>query len=189
MAELAATGAPGADEQHVLALVVSDRTGAIERLLGVLRRRAPGFTTVSVAATDEPGAVSVTVNLTSSRAVAEHAVEHLRKLVDVRWAAAMPASSTDGEVLLSELALIRVACDAQTRREVIDLAHLFAARPVDVTDTSITLEVSGSHDTIENLLRLLRPLGIRELARTGRVAMRRGDRQLDAGKEAEQATE
>jgi acetolactate synthase I/III small subunit len=188
MADPATNRAAEAEEQHVLALVVRDRPGAIERLLGVLRRRAPGFTTVSVAATDEPGVVSVTINLTSTRAVAEHAVSHLRKLVDVRWAAGMPASSTDGEVLLSELALIRVACDAQTRREVVALAHLFAARPVDVTDTSLTLEISGSHDRIDNLLRLLRPLGIRELARTGRVALRRGDRQPGEWKEATQAT-
>jgi acetolactate synthase I/III small subunit len=184
VADPATRGSPEAEEQHVLALLVSDRAGVIERLLGVLRRRAPSFSTVSVAATEEPGAVSVTISLTSTRAVAEHAALHLRKLVDVRWAAAMPTSSTDGEVLLRELALIRVACDARTRREIVDLAHLFAARPVGVTDTSVTLEVSGPHETIEDLLRLLRPLGIRELARTGRVAMRRGDDQRDQGKEA-----
>jgi acetolactate synthase I/III small subunit len=188
MADPATTGAPGAEEQHVLALLVRDRAGVIERLLAVLRRRAPGFTTVSVAATDEPGVVSVTVGLTSTRAVAEHAVAHLRTLVDVRWAAGMPASSTDGEVLLSELALIRVACDAKTRREVVDLAHLFAARLVDVTDAAVTLEVSGSHDTIENLLRLLRPLGIRELARTGGVALRRGNYRPDEREETTKAT-
>jgi acetolactate synthase I/III small subunit len=177
-----------AEERHVLALLVRDRAGAIERVLGVLRRRAPGFTTASIAATDEAGILSVTINLTSTSAVAEHAVAHLRKLVDVRWAAEMKASSPDGTVLLRELALIRVACDAQTRREVVDLAHLFSARPVEVTDTTITLEASGAHDAIENLLRLLRPLGIRELARTGGVAMRRGDDQLDERREAAQAT-
>jgi acetolactate synthase I/III small subunit len=191
----------GAEEQHVLALLLRDRTGAIERVLGVLRRRAPGFSTVSVAATDEPGVVNVTINLTSTAAAAERALAHLRKLVDVIWAAGMPGSSADGTVLVRELALVRVACDAQTRREVVDLAHLFSARPVEVTDTAVTLEASGSHETIDNLLRLLRPLGIRELARTGGVAMRRGDSSPDdeetrqgisramhgAGKEASQA--
>jgi acetolactate synthase-1/3 small subunit len=175
------------EQQHVLALLVNDRAGALERVLAVLRRRAPQFTTVSVAATDEPGVVSVTISLTSTPAVAERAVAHLRKLVDVQWAEAMHAISGEGEMLLSELALIRVACDEQTRREVVSLAHLFAARPVEVTDTSVTLEASGSHETIENLLRLLRPLGIRELARTGGVAMRRDDSQQDERKEASQA--
>lgn len=184
MADPATRDSATAEEQHVLALLVSDRAGAIERVLGVLRRRAPGISTVSVAATEELRVMSVTIGLTSTRAVAEHAVAHLCKLVDVRWAAAMPTSSTDGEVLLRELALIRVACDARTRREIVDLAHLFAARPVGVTDTSVTLEVSGPHEAIENLLRLLRPLGIRELARTGRVAMRQVDDQRDQGKEA-----
>ena len=108
MADPASGDSPKAEEQHVLALLVSDQAGAIERVLGVLRRRAPGFSTVSVAATEEPGVMGVTIGLTSTRAVAEHTVAHLRKLVDVRWAAAMPTSSTDGEVLLRELALIRV---------------------------------------------------------------------------------
>ncbi|HEV8190116.1 MAG TPA: acetolactate synthase small subunit [Ktedonobacterales bacterium] len=176
------------EEQHILALFVRDRAGAIERVLGVLRRRAPGCTTVSVAATAEPGTVSVTISLANTAAVAERAVAHLSKLVDVVWATTTPATATDGNVLLSELALIRVACDAETRREVVDVAHLFAARPLEVTDTSVTLEASGSHETIENLLRLLRPLGIRELTRTGGVALRRGDSQLGERKEAVRAT-
>lgn len=178
----------GAQDQHVLALLVRDHAGAIERVLAVLRRRAPGFTTVCVAATDEPGIVGVTISLTSTPVVAQHAMAHLCKLVDVVWGAATPAMSSDGALLLSELALIRVICNAETRREVVDVAHLFAAKPVEVTETSVTLEASGSHETIENLLRLLRPLGIRELARTGGVAMRRDDSQLDERKEARQAT-
>ena len=178
----------GTEEQQTLALLVRDQAGALERVLGVLRRRAPEFSTVNVATTDEPGIVSVTISVTSAPAVAERAATHLSKLVDVIWVTSTPATASESNMLLSELALIRVACDEQTRREVVDVAHLFAAKPVEVTDTSVTLEASGSHETIENLLRLLRPLGIRKLTRSGGVAMRRGDSQLDERKEASRAT-
>lgn len=173
MADAGPAGATARDEQHVLALLVRDRAGALERVLGLLRRRAPHFSTVSVAGTDETDTLNVTINLAVARPVAEHAAAHLRKLVDVSWAAVVPASGLSDNVLLREFALIRVACDAQSRREIVDLAHLFGARVVDVTGSSVTLEASGSHETIENLLRLLRPLGIHELTRTGQVALRR----------------
>src|SRR5690348_16918741 len=93
----------GSEEQQTLALLVQDHAGALERVLGVLRRRAPDFTTVNVAATDEPGIVSVTISVTSTPAVAERAVIHLSKLVDVIWATSTPATASEGDMLLSEL--------------------------------------------------------------------------------------
>jgi acetolactate synthase-1/3 small subunit len=187
MSSWAGSSAPPTDEQQVLVLVVRDRGDVLERILGVLRRRAPFFSTVNVAASEEPGVARVTIGFQGTHAAANQAIAHLRKLVDVCWAVAIPASGADKSLLLREFALIRVACDARNRREIVDLAHLFAARAVDIAATSITLEVSGSTDRIENLLRLLQPFGIRELIRTGQVAMRRGSDQQDeerAGREA-----
>jgi acetolactate synthase-1/3 small subunit len=176
------------EEQHVLALLVRHRAGAIERVLGLLRRRAPHFSTICVAGTDDPEMLNVTITLTATRALAEHAAAHLRKLVDVSWASVAPATGPADGLLLREFALIQVACDAQNRREIVDLAHLFGARAADVTGASITLEVSGSHTTIDNLLGLLRPLGIREVTRTGQVALRRCTLAPAVGEEATAAT-
>jgi acetolactate synthase-1/3 small subunit len=169
LAHTSATQASG--EQYVLVLLMRDRGNALERVLGVLRRRGPAFSTVNVVATEAPDTARVTFTLHGTRAAAEHAVEHLRKVVDVRWATVIPAADTGKQVLVREFALMRVACDAQKRREVIALAEQFGARVVDITDSSITLEVSGSSDTIEQLLGQARPFGIRELTRTGRIAI------------------
>ena len=161
------------DEQQVLMLQVNRQNFPLERVLGVLRRRAPHIATLSVAATEDPDVARVTIVLQGSRALAEHAAAHLRKLVDVVSAVATPVAAEGDQALLREMALVRVACSAQTRREVVDIAQLFGARVVDVGADALTLEVCGSAETIDNVLRLVASHGIRELTRTGRVAIGR----------------
>jgi acetolactate synthase I/III small subunit len=165
------SAAPTADEQHVLVLLMRDRGNALERVLGTLRRRGPAFSTMNLVATEAPDTARVTITLQGTRAEADHVIEHLRKQVDVRWATVIPADGTDGHVLLREFALMRVSCNEQSRREVMDLAERFGARVVDIADTSLTLEASGSSETIEQLLAQTQPFGIRELTRTGQVAI------------------
>jgi len=174
MSALEQTGtsvAPAHENQSVLILLVQDRGDALERVLAVLRRRSPGFSTATVAASEEQGMSRVTINLRGSRQAAEQALEHLRKIFDVRQATMISPSDAPDGPLLREFALIRVACTSQTRREVVALAQQFAARVVDVAETTLTLEASGSPETIEELLRRLQPIGIRELTRTGQVAV------------------
>ncbi|HEX9038675.1 MAG TPA: acetolactate synthase small subunit [Ktedonobacterales bacterium] len=163
----------GSDEQVVVALVRGGCFG-LERVIGLLRRRAPTVETLNVTSGEESDESRVTISLRCGHEAAEQVAEHIRKLVDVSWAAAFPAAGGDEAALLREFALIRVACTSTTRREVVDAAQLFGARAVDVTDDSITLEISGAPETVEQLLRMLRPSGIVEVARTGRVAMPRG---------------
>ena len=163
------------DEQQVLVLQVNRHNFPLERVLGVLRRRAPNIATLSVAATEDSGVARVTIVIRGSQALAEHAAAHLRKVVDVVSAVATPVSAESEQILLRELALVRVACTAQTRREVVDIAQLFGAHVLDVGHDALTLEVCGTAETIDNVLRLVGSHGIRELTRTGRVAIRRDD--------------
>lgn len=163
------------DEQQVLVLQVNRQRLPLERVLGVLRRRSPHVATLSVASTEDSDVARVTIVIRGSQALAEHAAAHLRKVVDVVSAVAMPVSAEGEQMLLRELALVRVVCTAQTRREVVDIAHLFGAHVVDVGRDALTLEVCGTAETIDNVLRLVEPHGIRELTRTGRVAIHRDD--------------
>jgi acetolactate synthase-1/3 small subunit len=140
-------------------------------VLGVLRRRGPAFSTMNLVATEAPDTVRLTVTLQGTQAAAQQTIEHLRKLVDVRWARVIPASDSKENVLLREFALLRVLCAAQNRREVMALAERYGARVIDIADNTLTLEVSGSSETIEQLLALAQPYGIRELTRTGQVAI------------------
>lgn len=161
------------DEQQVLVLRVNRQNFPLERVLGVLRRRAPNIHTLSVAATEDPDVARVTIVLLGPRSLAEHAAAHLSKVVDVVSAVATPVAANGEQMLLRELALVRVACTPQTRREVVDIAQLFGARVADVGSDALTLEVCGTAETIDNVLRLVASHGIRELTRTGRIAIRR----------------
>ena len=158
-------------EQYALVMLVRDRGNGLERVLGILRRRGPAFSTINVANSEVADTARVTIMVQGSRTAAEHTLEHLRKLVDVRWATVVPAASAAENVVLREFALIRVSCDARNRREVIALAQQFGARVVDVADSWLIVEASGHSDSIEQLISQMRPYGIRELTRTGGVAV------------------
>lgn len=166
--------ATATQDEQVIVATVRGGCGGLERVIGLLRRRAPHIATLNVTS-DESGEESrVTIHLRSGRDVAEQIAEHIRKLVDVSWTETFSATSGNDAVLLREFALIRVACTPATRRDLVDVAQLFGAHAVDVSENAITLEVSGSPETVEQLLRMLRPIGVYEVARTGRVAMSRG---------------
>jgi acetolactate synthase-1/3 small subunit len=100
----------------------------------------------------------------------EHLVEQLRKVVDVRHIVNLLSEQT----VARELALIKVNSNEAHRSEVIELSHLFGAHVVDVTSETVTLEVTGNEEKVEKLVSLLQSYGIREVARTGFVAMTRG---------------
>lgn len=179
--------AHAAAPQHILLLRLRDRPGAIERVVGLLRRRASAsaIATFSAAPTEEPDVLRVTIGLREARGGADQLVTQLRKVEDVQSAVAIAADGMEREAVARELALIRVAYDgAPARREIVDLAQLFAAQAVDVSEHAITLEVSGTSETIESLLTLLRPLGVRDVARTGKVVMRHEEDEPAAGEAA-----
>jgi acetolactate synthase-1/3 small subunit len=98
--------------------------------------------------------------------------EQLRKLVDVASATCFPATEANGAAVVREFALIRMRSAPENRREIVDVARLFGARIVDVREGSITIEASGVSSAIENILAMLRPLGVEEVARSGGMALR-----------------
>jgi acetolactate synthase I/III small subunit len=169
-------------EEQVLVVIVRGGLFGLERVVGLLRRRAPRIETLNVTSGERDGALRVTLHLRCPHAVAAQVAAHLRKLTDVDWAATFAASSGEA-ALVREFALIRVACTPATRRDVVDAAQLFGAHAVDANGDSITLEITGTPDTVEQLLNILRPNGVIEVARTGRVAIPRGVRPTDAQRE------
>ncbi len=168
------TSAPSTQDEQVIVALVRGGCGGLERVIGLLRRRAPHIETLNVTSDQNGDESRITIHLHCGRDAAAQLAEHIRKLVDVNWTETFSATSGNDTVLLREFALIRVACTPTTRRDLVDVAQLFGAHAVDVSENAITLEVSGSPETVEQLLRMLRPIGVYEVARTGRVAMTRG---------------
>jgi acetolactate synthase-1/3 small subunit len=113
----------------------------------------------------------ITIVMNDSEVAVEQLVEQLRKIVDVQHVENLTLEQT----VARELALIKVnSNDSQYSTEIIELAHQFGAHVVDVTQQTLTLEVTGSEEKVEKFVDSLKSFGIREVARTGRVAMIRG---------------
>jgi acetolactate synthase-1/3 small subunit len=160
---------PGVADRTLIVLV-DDHPGVLNRVASLLRRRRFNVDSLNVGASEQPGLSRMTIALHADEAATEQAVKQLYKLLEVR-----KVTDLSGERFIArELALIKVAASAETRAQVRELAELFGARIVDVAPRSLVVEAVGSEERLDSLLETLRPYGIREIARTGRVAITRG---------------
>ncbi len=166
------TDAPsGTAQAHTVVVLAYDRHGALDRIIGVLRRRRAKMQEFAIGRNEFPGMARITIVMNDSEVAVEQLVEQLRKIVDVQHVENLMA----GQMVARELALIKVnSNESQYSTEIIELAHHFGAHIVDVTRQTITLEVTGSEAKVEKFVDSLQGFGIREVARTGRVAMIRG---------------
>ena len=160
----------GTERAHTLIVLVEDRPGASDRVIGLLRRRRANMQTFVLGRSELPDVVRITVVVNDSEVGVDHLVEQLRKVVDVRHLEHL----TEQQAVTRELALIKVSSTATNFNEIIELGHLFGAHAVDITRETVTLEVTGNEEKVEKLVSLLQDYGIREVARSGRVAIARG---------------
>jgi acetolactate synthase I/III small subunit len=160
----------GAEQAHTLIIKVEDRPGAVDRVIGLLRRRRANMQTFVLGHSEQPEIVRITVVVNDSEVALDHLVEQMRKIVDVQQVTKLVSSQT----VSRELALIKLNSTYENVQEIVEQTHLFGAHVVDMTPETVTVEVTGSEEKIEKILALLQRYGIREIARSGRVAMARG---------------
>ncbi|MFL5702181.1 MAG: acetolactate synthase small subunit [Ktedonobacteraceae bacterium] len=160
----------GGEHSHILVVFADDRHGALDRIVGLLRRRRANMQTLTIGRSEVPNVVRITVMMNDSEVGVEQLVEQLRKIVDVRRVINLSSE----QAVSRELALIKVNSEVSQQPEIIELGHLFGAHPVDMDQETVTFEVTGSTDKVEKLVEQLQPYGIREVARTGCLAMTRG---------------
>ena len=156
--------------KHTLVARVKDEPGVLSRVSGLFRRRAFNIDTLTVGGSETPDYARMTIVVDTLRTPAALVAANLRKLVpvvEVTDVTHMPTVERD-------LALIRVKCAAHERAEIAGLADIFRGRVVDVAADSVIVEVTGDAEKLDGLLDLLRPRGIIEMVRTGKVAMLRG---------------
>lgn len=161
----------GTERSHTLVVFTEDRPGSVDRVIGVLRRRRANLQTLTLAPGEQPDVVRITALVEDSEVGVDHLVEQLRKIVDVQQVLKLTAE----QAVTRELALIRVAITPENLREVLELGHQFGAYAVDVTAETIILEVTGSEEKLHDLLDELQPYGVREVARSGRIAITLGN--------------
>ena len=158
--------------RRVLAVVVRDHPGVLARVAGLFSRRGFNIQSVAVGPCEEPGLSRMTLVLDEDESGVEQVSKQLHKLVDV----IKVSDITRDEAVERELVLVKVYAEGPRRMEVLQLGEIFQARVLDVTDSSVTLELTGEPARVEAALRLLRSFGIQELARTGVVAIAGGGR-------------
>lgn len=155
---------------HTFAVHVEDQPGVLNRVASLFRRRGFNIHSLAVGRSELQGVARMTAVVQTDAAGAQHIQAHLYKLVNV----VRVEDITMRPAIVRDLALIKVTADHQTRSCIVQLAHVFKARIVDVAPESLVLEVSGSEAKIDGLLDVLQPYGVLEMVRTGRIAIVRG---------------
>ncbi len=155
---------------RTLSVLVEDQPGVLNRVSSLLRRRRFNVESLNVGASEQPGLSRMTIALHADDAATEQAVKQLYKLLEVRKVTDL----SDERFIGRELALVKVAASPETLAQLREIAELFGARVIDVAPRSVVIEAVGSEARIASLLEMVRPYGIREIARTGRVAITRG---------------
>jgi acetolactate synthase-1/3 small subunit len=163
---------------HTLSVLVENKPGVLARVAGLFSRRGFNIESLSVGTTESPQVSRMTIVVDAEHSPLEQVTKQLNKLVHVLKIVELPAA----DAVQRDLQLIKVAATGTTRSEIIEIAGVFRAKVVDVDVESVTVEVTGSADKLEALVRLLEPYGIRELVRSGTIALGRGSRSITEGR-------
>ena len=156
--------------KHTISVLVENKFGVLSRVAGLFSARGYNIESLSVGETLDPSVSRMTSVVTGDEFVIEQVTKQLHKLIDV----IKVNDLTDDSHVERELVLIRVNAEPQHRAEIQRTADIFRARVVDVTPVSFVLEATGDDGKIEALLELLRPIGVQEVVRTGKIAISRG---------------
>jgi acetolactate synthase I/III small subunit len=160
---------------HTLSVLVENKPGVLARVAALFARRGFNIDSLAVGETEDPSVSRMTIVVSVDKSL-EHVTKQLHKLINVLRIAELPH---DGSVE-RELALIKVGVEPGKRAEVLEIVEIFRAKVIDVDPDSVMIEATGTPDKVNALQELLRPFGVIELARTGRVALGRGAKGLKA---------
>lgn len=161
-------------QRHILTLLVENRIGVLAKIAGLIAAKGYNMDSVSVGETMDNSVSRVTLVVHGDDWVMEQMVKQLNRVVDV----IKVVDLTEEDYIEREMILVRVNADSPDRAEILRIADIFRAKVVDLTHRTYTLEVTGAEDKIQALLELLRPFGIKELVRTGRIAIGRANKSL-----------
>ena len=156
--------------QHTISVIVENEFGVLARVSGLFSGRGFNIDSLSVAPTMDESLSRITIVTRGDDAILEQITKQLNKLVDV----IKVLDFSDGSAIEREMALIKVTAEDDSRAEVLRIVDIFRAKIIDVTPKSYTIEATGAPAKINAILDLLRPLGLKEVVRTGGVAIGRG---------------
>ena len=155
---------------HTLSVLVENKPGVLTRVTSLFARRGFNIDSLAVGPTEDPTLSRITIVVSAEDTPLEQITKQLHKLINVIKIQDLdPAESID-----RELVLFKVNAASEKRHEIIEIANVFRAKVIDVGRNSLTIEATGSPDKIQAMEDLFRAYGIKELARTGKIALARG---------------
>ena len=155
------------EQKHILSILVDNEPGVLSRIAGLFSGRGYNIESLSVAETTEPLVSRITMVTIADTPVVEQIMKQLHKLINVIKVYELTGSS----YVQREMALIKVQAKPEHRAEILRIVDIFRCKVVDVGQGHYTLEVTGDEDKMDAILNLLKPIGIKEIAKTGIIAL------------------
>lgn len=157
------------EKKNVLVALVEDRPGVMQRISGMFTRRNFNIDSISVGHSEKKGVSRITLSVTADEKKIEQVIKQLNKIIEV-----VKVIRMDDDALLRELLLVKIhAPNKDARNEILQYTEIFRGRVVDVGKDAMTIEITGDSEKVEAFIKLITPLGIKELALTGVTAMAR----------------
>ena len=158
--------------KHTISLLVENKPGVLSRVAGLFSGRGFNIESLSVAETTDPNISRMTILTTGNDHILEQITKQLNKLINV----IKVTDYKSNEYVGRELALVKVTVTNETRSEILSIIDIFRGKVVDVSSESYTVEITGDENKMKAILELFRPMGIKDLARTGCAALTRGSK-------------
>ncbi len=160
--------------RHTLSVLVENKPGVLARVSSLFSRRGFNIESLAVGPTEVPEVSRMTIVVSVERLPLEQVTKQLNKLINVLKIVELDEDTS----VQRAIALVKVKADAGQRSSILEVVQLFRAKVVDVALDAVTIEVTGNDDKVEALLRLLEPYGIKELVKSGVIAVSRGGRSI-----------
>ncbi len=165
------------NSNHTLSVLVENKPGVLTRIAGMFARRGYNIHSLAVGPTDDERVSRLTVVVGTEAVQLEQIIKQLNKLVHVLKILELDPD----DAVEREMQLVKVTADPATRSQIIEIAEVFRAKIVDVSHDALTIEAAGNPAKLEALAELLAPYGIREMVRSGTIALSRGTRSITDG--------
>ncbi len=159
------------ERRHSMSLLVNNRPGVLIRIALVFSRRGYNIDSLVVSPTSDERFSVINMTATGDSATLDQILKQVNKLIDVVHA----TDHTDDDLIERELALIKVSCDPEIRNEILQISHALDCKTVDLTDSTVTIQITGTTEALDNAQRVLERYGVMEMVRTGKLIMLRGE--------------
>lgn len=158
--------------QHTITVLVENKPGVLARVSGLFARRGFNIESLAVSITDDPTVSRMTIVVTGDNSALDQINKQTNKLIDV----IKVIDYSNIPIIQRELAMIKVDAPTASRAEIMQIVDIFRAKIIDISMTTFTIEVTGNTDKVNAIEKLLTPFGIKEVVRTGKIALGRGSK-------------